>query len=80
MFPNEVLIDKNEKRKLLELATEANKILEKYEYSSDYSHHTVTCMSRAKTFGKEFLQWCSFLYTNEEKKDGEGDGRRIQSY
>ena len=67
MFPNEVLIDKNEKRKLLELATEANKILEKYEYSSDYSHHTVTCMSRAKTLGKEFLQWCSFLYTKEKK-------------
>ena len=71
MFPNEVLIDKNEKRKLLELATEANKILEKYEYSSDYSHHTVTCMSRVKTLGKEFLQWCSFLYTKEKKKGGE---------
>ena len=70
MFPNEVLIDKNEKRKLLELATEANKILEKYEYSSDYSHHTVTCMSRTKTLGKEFLQWCSFLYTKEKKKGG----------
>ena len=70
MFPNEVLIDKNEKRKILELATEANKILEKYEYSSDYSHHTVTCMSRAKTLGKEFLQWCSCLYAKEEEKGG----------
>ena len=68
MFPNEVLIDKIEKEKLLELAIEANKILEKYEYSSDYSHHTVTCMSRVKTLGKEFLQWCSFLYTKEKKK------------
>ena len=38
MFPNEVLIDKIEKEKLVELATEANKILEKYVYSSDYSH------------------------------------------
>ena len=71
MFPNEVLIDKIEKEKLLELAKEANKILEKYEYSSDYSHHTVTCMSRVKTLGKEFLQWCSFLYTKEKKKGGE---------
>ena len=71
MFPNEVLIDKIEKEKLLELATEANKILEKYENSSDYSHHTVTCMSRVKTLGKEFLQWCSFLYTKEKKKGGE---------
>lgn len=33
--------------------------------------HTVTCMSRVKTLGKEFLQWCSFLYTKKEKKDGE---------
>ena len=41
MFPNEVLIDKIEKEKLVELATEANKMLEKYVYSSDYSHHTV---------------------------------------
>ena len=71
MFPNEVLIDKIEKEKLLELSTEANKILEKYEHSSDYSHHTVTCMSRVKTLGKEFLQWCSFLYTKEKKKGGE---------
>ena len=39
MFPNEVLIDKIEKEKLVELATEENKILEQYEYSSDYSHH-----------------------------------------
>ena len=71
MFPTEVLIEKKKKRKLLELATEANKILEKYEYSSDYLHHTVTCMSRVKTLGKEFLQWCSFLYTKEKKKGGE---------
>ena len=72
MFPNEVLIDKIEKEKLVELATEANKMLEKYVYSSDYSHHTVTCMSRAKMLEKEFLQWCSFLYTKEENKGGEG--------
>ena len=56
VFPNEVLIDKKEKERLVELATEANKILEKYEYSSNYSHHTVTCMSRVKTLGKEFLE------------------------
>ena len=71
MFQNEVLIDKNEKEKLVELVTEANKILEKYEYSSDYSHHTVTCMSRVKTLGKEFLEWCSYLYTKENEKGGE---------
>lgn len=34
MFPNEVLIDKIEKEKLVELATEANKILEKYVASA----------------------------------------------
>ena len=79
MFPNEVLINKNEKERLVELVTEANKILEKYDYSSDYSYRTVTCMSRVKTLGKEFLQWCSFLYTKEDNpellkgdKDNEG--------
>lgn len=68
IFPNEVFVDKKEKEKLIELATEANKILEKYDYSSDYSYHIVTCMSRAKTLGKEFLQWCSYLPIKEEKE------------
>lgn len=71
MFPNEVLIDKNDKEKLVELATEANKILKKYEYSSDYSCHSSTCMGQTKTLGKKFLEWCTYLYTKEEVEGGD---------
>ena len=56
------------------LATEANKMLEKYVSRHDYSHHTVTCMSRAKTLEKEFLQWCSFYTQKRKIKVVRGDG------
>ena len=67
MLANEVLITKKDKERLIKLAKEANAILEKYEYSLDYSQHAVTCMNRAKSLGEEFLQWCTYLYTNKEK-------------
>lgn len=71
MLANEVLITKKDKERLIKLVKEANAILEKYEYSSDYSQHTITCIGRAKSLGKEFLQWCTYLYTNKEKGGAE---------
>ena len=67
-FPNEVYINPKEKARLIELLEEADDILEKYPYSSDASHHTVTCMSRAKSSVYEANEQVKLLYTTEEKK------------
>lgn len=53
MFSNEVLIDKNDKDRLVDLLTEANSILEKYPYETYDGSHTITTMSRAKSYVKD---------------------------
>lgn len=67
-FPNEVYIEPKEKERLIELLTEASTILDKYKHSSDYSHHTVTCMSRAKLAVNLAKDEVKLLYTTREKK------------
>lgn len=62
MFSNEVLIEKNDKERLVELLTEANAILEKYPYETYDGSHTVTTMSRAKSYVKNAKEWCSYLH------------------
>lgn len=62
MFSNEVLIEKNDKERLVELLTEANAILEKYPYETYDGSYTVTNMSRAKSYVKNAKEWCNYLY------------------
>lgn len=63
MFSNEVLVDKTDKDRLVELLNEVNEILEKYPFETYDGSHTVTNISRAKTFAKDALKWCGYLYT-----------------
>ena len=65
MFSNEVLVEKEDKERLVELLKEANSILNKYPYETYNDSHTVTAMSRAKSFTKESEKWCSYLYIKE---------------
>lgn len=62
MFSNEVLIEKNDKDRLVELLKEANTILEKYPYETYDGSYTVTTMSRAKSYVKDAEKWCGYLY------------------
>lgn len=63
MFENEVMITEEDKKRLIELLTEADEILKKYPFVSKTGHHTVTMMSRAKTCVADGRQWCQLLYT-----------------
>ena len=63
MFENEVLVDVNDKERLVELLTEASSILDKYNYFSKSGCHTVTAMSRAKSAVKDANEWCKRLYS-----------------
>ena len=65
MFSNEVLVEKFDKKRLVELMREANAILEKYPYETHDSSYTVTTMSRAKSFAQEADKWCNYLHTKE---------------
>ena len=65
MFSNEVLVEKSDKERLVELFREANTILNKYLYEIYNDSHTVTAMSRAKSFTKEAEKWCNYLYIKE---------------
>lgn len=65
MFSNEVLVEKSDKERLVELLREANTILNKYPYETYDGSHTVTTMSRAKSFTKEAEEWCSYLHIKE---------------
>ena len=65
MFINEVIVDKKDKDRLVELLTEAHEILEKYPFFSAPNHSTVTTISRAKTATKEAKQWCEYLETEK---------------
>lgn len=66
MFNNEVLIEKEDKAILLSNIKNINKILDKYDYSTNYNLHTVTSMSRAKTASKEAETWIKLLYANND--------------
>jgi hypothetical protein len=65
MFSNEVLVEKSDKERLVELLREANAILDKYPYEIYDGSHTVTIMSRTKSFTKDAEQWCGYLHTKE---------------
>lgn len=65
MYSSEVLVDKKDKERLMELMDEAHSILEKYESSSDYKSHFVTTMMRAKGSVSEARQWCELLHTKK---------------
>lgn len=62
MFSNEVLIEKNDKERLVELLTEANAILEKYPYEACGGFYTVTNMSSTKLYVKKAKEWCNYLH------------------
>lgn len=64
-FKNEVFISNDDKQRLVSLINEINEILEKYPYSSDYTHHTVTTMSMAKSHSKDAETWIKLLKTSE---------------
>lgn len=63
-FKNEVSVSEDDKKRLVSLIREVNEILEKYPYSSDYSQHTVTSISRAKSYSKEAETWINLLKTD----------------
>lgn len=65
MFSNEVLIEKNDKERLVGLLTEANAILEKYPYETYDGSHTITTMSRAKSYVKNAKEWCGYLHIKD---------------
>ena len=65
MFSNEVLVEKSDKERLVELFREANTILDKYPYETHDGSHTVTTMSRAKSFTKDAEKWCSYLHIKD---------------
>ena len=65
MFSNEVLVEKSDKERLVELLREANAILNKYPYETNDGSHTVTTMSRAKFFTKDAEKWCGYLHIEE---------------
>ena len=65
MFGNEILVEKSDKEQLVKLLREANAILDKYPYEIYDGSHTVTTMSRAKSFTKDAEKWCSYLRIKE---------------
>ena len=65
MFSNEVLVEKSDKERLVELLREASTILNKYPYETYDGSHTVTNMSRAKSFTKEAEKWCNYLHIKD---------------
>lgn len=68
MYNGEVPVLKEDKEKLEKLITDVNEILDKYNYSSDYSCHMISAMSRAKNFSKDARIWIGLLQTEEELK------------
>ena len=61
MFPNEVLIAPEDKKKIMANMGEICEILEKYPYFSAPGN-TVTTMSRVKTLAKDLKQWAGYLH------------------
>lgn len=65
MFSNEVLIEKSDKDRLIELLSEANAILEKYPYQIYDGSDTDTNISNVKSFTKKAAKYCEYLYIKE---------------
>lgn len=66
MFKNEVIVDPDDKAKLLEHIKSVNEILDKYPYESCNGYHTVTAISQAKNFSINAERWISCLHTEKE--------------
>lgn len=67
MLEGEVICKKEDKEKLLSLVKEMREILDGYEYSSDYSAHTVTGMFRAQCSCYELQRHIETLYIAKDK-------------
>lgn len=67
MLEGEVICKKEDKDKLFSLVKEMKQILDKYEYSSDYSAYTVTAMSCAKTSCNKLQRDIETLYIAKDK-------------
>lgn len=65
MLKNEVVVEKEDKEKLVALISEMDSILSKYPYMSCFDS-TITNISRAKSFTKDAKKWIELLETNEE--------------
>ena len=65
MFKSEVLIELEDKKRLLKLLSEAQTILDKYPYSNDHSDNFITAMSRAKTSVKKLSDEVRCLYITD---------------
>lgn len=63
LFENETMVDLDDKERLIELLSEANTILDRYEHQSKSGFHTVTTITRAKNAVKEAYDWCRWLYS-----------------
>lgn len=63
LFENETMVDLDDKERLIELLSEANTILDRYERQSKSGVHTVTTITRAKNAVKEAYDWCGWLYS-----------------
>ena len=68
MFENEVLIEIDDKRRLINLANEMKDILDKYPYyhiRDDHAHKLcpITLMSYAKNSVNDVDKWIKLLYT-----------------
>ncbi len=68
MFNGEVPVLKEDKDKLEKLISDVNVILDKYDYSSDYSCYRISAMSMAKGFSKDARKWIGYLETEEKLK------------
>lgn len=65
MFSNEILVEKSDKDRLIELLREANTILDKYPHEKYDGSHTATSMSWAKSLTKDAEIWCSNLHIKD---------------
>lgn len=68
MFENEVLIEVDDKRRLIELVKEMESILDKYPYREIRDEHMnklcpITLMSYVKNSVNEANKWIKLLYT-----------------
>lgn len=68
MFENEVLIEIDDKRRLINLVNEMKDILDKYPYYDIRDLHThklcpITLMSYAKNSVNDVDKWIKLLYT-----------------
>lgn len=64
MFGNEVIIDREDKKIIVDYMRKINTVLGKYAWSSNYDVHTVTAMSRAKSAANEAETWINLIESN----------------